>query len=191
MLQAHERVYFQYRPDETALARILAWQKQALKVNPQSRQIRPDRFHITILHFGILADVYRELQQRAPELKRETYESAVEEFIERANAILPAKASVNPEGFGLFGPQSHVLAIRVSVDEEIKYAHQKILEHLKHCLKACGITYPVPFMQGSPNFRFARELNPHISLLRAARRVPQVQPESSPLAFTVLPIHYK
>lgn len=190
MVRASERLYFQYKPDAAALEQLLAWQRTASRHNPQARQIRSNRLHVTVLHFGILADVYRELQDQVPHLKWQTYADAVQTLIAESFAVLPPKITVQPSGYELFGPKSQVLALRVRVDDTLSQAHEKIVELLKSCLVACGVNYPVPFMQGSPNFQFARQLEPHISLLRAARFKPTESIDPMPLYFHVLPIRY-
>jgi|AntRauTorcE11897_2_1112592.scaffolds.fasta_scaffold13548_2 hypothetical protein len=191
MLQRHERIYLQYQPDESSLTRLLDWQKLAAVSNPQARPVQPDRMHLTVIHFGILADVFRELQQAVPSLTWDVYQASVANFLQDAQTVLPAQATVTPHAFELFGAPHSVLALRVITDDVLIQAHQQALMYLKECLRTCGIQHPVAFMQGSANFRFALQLQPHISLLRSARSHPDIDLDvAQPLVLHAMKVHY-
>jgi hypothetical protein len=65
-----------------------------------------------------------------------------------------------------------VIAVDCKAGDDLIEAHQQSLQLLLRALEQCGVQQTVGFMQGSPNFRFALEFSPHISLLKAARTVP-------------------
>ncbi len=191
-MHAHDRLYLQYRPDDDALQQLLTWQAVSQEVNPQSRLVQPDSVHLTVLHFGILADVFRELQQQQPALTKEIFLESVEQFVSYAETVLPSSTVVQPEGFELFGSRSSVLALRVRVSDDLMRAHAQARELLMQCLEACGISPARMFMQGSPNFRFALELQPHISLLKAARTTPNIDSAAAPaLRLEAMPVRYR
>lgn len=192
-MHAHDRLYLQYCPDDDALQQLLSWQASAQDVNPQARAIQRDGMHLTLLHFGILADVFRELQQQQPALTKEIFLESVDQFITYAETLLPSSTTVQAEGLELFGSRSSVLALRVAVSDELMRAHARARQLLVQCLEACGISPAQMFMRGSPNFRFALELQPHISLLKAARRVPKIDitEQASDLHLEAMPIRYR
>ncbi|CAN5711746.1 hypothetical protein BH23PAT2_BH23PAT2_05290 [soil metagenome] len=192
MLQRHERIYLQYQPDESSLKRLLHWQDISAESNPQARRVQPDRVHLTVVHFGILADVFRELQQAVPSLTWDVYQASVASFLQDAQTVLPTQATVVPHAFELFGSYRSVLALRVIPDGVLVQAHQQALTYLKECLQTCGIQHPVAFMQGSANFRFALQLQPHISLLRSARSRPEINlVAGQPLVLHAMNLHYR
>ena len=191
MLSGDHRIYLQYKPTTDSLAYLLEWQKSAIKENPQARPVQSDRLHLTVIHVGIIQDVYRELSAHLPQLDWITYTSALHEFITQSQSLLPKQVSVEPKGFAMFGHNSSVLAIALTPDTQLEQAHARSLEQLKLFFKTCGMEFPVPFMQGSPNFRYALTLRPHISLLKAARhRPPALQDVPNTLQLEAMPIHY-
>ncbi len=186
-----ERIYLQYKPDEAALSHLLTWQQQAHRVNPQARPVPRDKMHLTLLHFGIAQDMYREVTQQQPDLSWDSFAAAVRSFIDASQEVLPQIVTAKPTDFALFGHQSSVLAINLTPSPELLAAHQAALKHLQQCIKSLGIEYPAAFMQGSPNLRFGLTLRPHISLLRAARHRPRsLDKLQRPLRLHVLPVHY-
>ena len=190
-MQPQHRLYFQYRPTPTSQEQLLQWQALASTANPQARSVAPERLHVTILHFGILADVYRELTEQQPPLSWDTYIQAAEQLFNEGQRHLPATLSVAAEQFALFGPQSGVLGVLCSQPPELVAAHRAVRTCLEAFLQSCGIAHPRGFMQGSPNFRFAVELRPHISLLRAARQVPDTSIQGHILELEAMPVHYR
>jgi 2'-5' RNA ligase len=191
MLASKERIYLQYRPDESSLGVILNLQKKSTEANPQGRPVQQERLHVTVIHFGIAADVYRELSQQNPKLNWEEFARAAEQFITLSQSALPEEVTVQPTGLEFFGHRSSVLALSVRPDQTLIDAHQSSLQQLKDFLEACGISYPVAFMQGSTNFRYALTLRPHFSLVKAARHVPEDAPSDFPaLKLKAMPIHY-
>lgn len=192
MLHSEDRLYLQYKPDEAALSQLLDWQRAALVINPQAREVQQNRMHLTVIHFGIITDVYRELREQQADLTWEAYTHAVEEFINRSQSVLPEEITVRPERFELFGSRSSVLALRVRVPDALLAAHKQALSLLKECIISCGIMPPEMFMQGSLNFRFALRLEPHLSLIKAARHRPNVALEAAPpLKLSLMPMHYQ
>ncbi len=191
-MHAHDRLYLQYRPDKSALEQLLDWQSSAIEVNPQGRPVQPDRIHLTVLHFGILADVFRELKEQNDNLTKDMFMTAVEKFARNTQDVLPSVTAVQPERFELFGSGSSVLALRVRTSPELEQAHKRALDMLVACIASCGISYPEMFIPGSRNFRFARQLQPHISLMKTARNKPTVDvSDAPPLNLEVMQIHYQ
>lgn len=191
MFSGDQRVYLQYKPNTESLTHLTSWQKSAIKENPQARPVRSDRLHLTVIHVGIIQDVYRELSAHLPNLDWTTYIGALHDFITQSQALLPEHIYVRPEGFAMFGHNSSVLAIAVTPDTGLEQAHAHSLERLKQFFIDCGMEFPVPFMQGSPNFRYALTLRPHISLLKAARHRPgALHNLPDALQLEAMPIHY-
>lgn len=191
MLTSKERIYVQYQPDEEGLAQLLEWRELASRANTQGRPVQQDRLHVTVIHFGIIADVFRELTQQNSALDRGDFLKAAEQFIVASDTAMPKQVTVQPTGLEFFGFRSSVLALTATPDKKLTEAHRVSLANLKVFLKDCGIEYPVPFMQGSPNFRYALDLRPHISLIKAARHMPTDFPSSlPPLKLTLMPIRY-
>ncbi len=191
MLTSKERIYLQYQPNEEALSQLLHWQKRATQANPQGRPVQQDRLHVTVIHFGIAADVFRELSQQNSKLIWSDFTKSAKQFIETSEAALPAEVAVQPTKLEFFGYRSSVLALTVMPDQALIQAHKAALANLNSFLKSCGISYPVPFMQGSLNLRYALTLSPHISLIKAARHIPDDFPSSLPeLQFKVMPVRY-
>lgn len=191
MLTGDQRVYLQYKPSQESLRHLIAWQKLAIKENPQGRPILHDRFHLTVLHIGIIQDVYRELSEQIPDLDWKTYTGALRDFIYKSQSLLPKQVSVEPQDFVMFGHNSTVLAVALTPGIELEQAHAHSLKQLKKFLQSCGIAYPVPYMQGSQNFGHALTLRPHISLLKAARHRPSFPGnETQELQLEAMPIRY-
>jgi hypothetical protein len=104
MLKPHERLYLQYRTDsDHDRDALLQWQAALHEANPQARPVRPTQLHLTIIHFGILADVFRELKQVVYDLTWDTYEQAVTEFMVTSSDVLPASAVVVADKFSRYG----------------------------------------------------------------------------------------
>lgn len=191
-MQAHERLYLQYRPDENALEQLLDLQKRLIKANPQGVIVQPDHIHLTLIHFGILADVYRELHEQQPKLTKDFFNQATEQFAQESQKVLPAQTSVTLDKLELFGSRSSVLALRVGISSELREAHAQARTLLEQHIESCGIRPARLFMQGSPNFRFALKLEPHISLIKAARNLPTVSLEADThLGLQAMPIVYR
>jgi hypothetical protein len=195
MLKPHERLYLQYRPDsDHDRDALLQWQAALHEANPQARPVRPTQLHLTIIHFGILADVFRELKQVVYDLTWDTYEQAVTEFMVTSSDVLPASAVVVADKFSRYGSNAGVIAVDCKAGDDLIEAHQQSLQLLMKALEQCGVQQPVGFMQGSPNFRFALEFSPHISLLKAARTVPadvRTMPHGHAFQLQAMPLHYQ
>jgi 2'-5' RNA ligase len=191
-MHAHDRLYLQYRPDKLAHNQLLAWQSSGIEQNPQARAVQPDRIHLTVLHFGILADVFRELREQNDNLTKDIFMKAVEQFVLDTQDVLPQATTVYPERFELFGSGSSVLALRVRTSPELEQAHRRAFDMLIKCIASCGISQPEMFVPGSRNFRFAKKLQPHISLLKTARSKPTADVSiAQPLKLEVMPVHYQ
>lgn len=172
MIAKHHRIYLQYRPDAASIERLVAWQKSIMAVNPQARPIASDRIHLTVIHFGIIADALRELREQLPSLDEAVFFRALDAFLADSQAVLPDHTLLSPEKISLFGHTGSVVAVSCRADGKLIAAHQAALEHLKSFFRSVGISEPVGFMQGSPNFRFALTFRPHLSLAKAARQLP-------------------
>lgn len=186
-----ERLYLQYKPDEQALQYLLDIQKIVKRANPQARTTNPDRMHLTLIHFGILTEVYEEIRMQQPKLTWGQYEASVIRFIDESQRQLPDTAVVTPLEVSMYGSRNSVLALKVNPGQRLMDAHAHCLAVLKEFLLECGIEYPMAFMQGSRNFSHAAEFNPHITLLRAARKRAGLSVEKPELTFSRLPVRYR
>lgn len=192
MIAKHHRVYLQYQPDEAALQRLAEWQRAVMEANPQARPVAPGRVHLTVIHFGIIADVLRELNEQLPALDEAKFFQALEDFLGNTQAVLPKEAKLIPQKISLFGHTGSVVALSCRASDDLVKAHQVALEQLKDFFRTVGIAEPVGFMQGSPNFRFALTFRPHISLAKAARQLPLHREidTQEPLTFQCMKLHY-
>lgn len=192
MIAKHHRLYLQYRPDDAAHERLMTWQRKVMAVNPQARPIAAERIHLTVIHFGIIADVLRELREQLPSLDEAVFFRALDVFLVDSQAVLPEQAQLIPEQISLFGQTGSVVALSCRAGGQLTAAHQATLEHLKAFFRSVGISEPVGFMQGSPNFRFALTFRPHLSLAKAARQLPSERTihSNEPLTLQRMKVHY-
>jgi hypothetical protein len=190
-MQRHERLYLQYRPDDPALPRLHDYQQRAVAVNPHGRIVNAERLHMTLIHFGILMELYEECKKSNPSLSWNQFETAVKEFVYSSQSLMPETIELVPLRYAFYGPKKSVLGLELQPDERLRKAHTKALGALKDCLFECGVPTPEHFMLRSPNLRFAQSFNPHITLVRMADQAPESLEESTPLLFHSLPILYK
>jgi hypothetical protein len=189
-MKRQERLYLQYEPDKESLKQLLKLQTYALENNPQSRPLSSERLHLTLLHFGILSEVYDEIYRINTNLSWQHYSEAVKTFVKNSDRFMPEVARAKFLGFGLLGPNKNVLAARFEVDDAVSEAHVQALRALKVCLNQCGVENPEHFMLRSPNFRYAAVLNPHITLLRQARNMVLFETPTTELGLCKLPPMY-
>ena len=191
MMKPTERLYFQYAPDSSSIKELVQIQKQALKANPNARPMPLDKLHLTLLHIGIIQEVYEEIRSVNDNLPWDEFNDTLIKAIDGTQQTLPTEVDVSTSNIMMLGAHHDVLAVGLSTTEELKAAHGNAYQHLISFLSSCGIEHPVAFIHGSRNLRYSLNLIPHITLLRAARRAVDLSLEHITLRVSLLPVVYK
>jgi|GEM_PF-1991479 len=181
-----ERLYLELAPVDKSLVGLTTLQ-QELPLRKPAWLIRPQKLHLTVIHFGIVREVYQELLAYNSRLTYEAYLSAVSFFVHDIRDLLPRQTTLRATGFHMFGPARTVLALTLHPNDELTYAHSQSLERLGHLLISCGINDVPAFIYKSHNFRYAPDLNPHITLARNVRTLKERSLPSYPASFDFHP----
>lgn len=173
-MKSVDRIYLQYSLNDAAIHHVLDWQQKVVHRNPSARPVPKEQLHLTVIHFGVATEVYAEIKQQQPRLNWGQFETAAADFLSTTNTILPPAASGRPTGITHMGAHGSTAVISIDPSEELNRAHAQSLEALSSFFRACEISFPRAFMQGSQNFRYALEFRPHITLSRSAPTIPNI-----------------
>lgn len=171
-MNSTDRMYLQYGIDSVGDKLLHAWQQQVLDSNPTARPVPQHQFHLTLLHIGILSEVYREMQAWQPQLTWAVFEREISVFLRATKQILPQTSHVEPINISYMGERAQTAVVSVKAPAELIDAHAKSLHLLQDFFKACGLFHVRAFMHGSPNFKYALVFRPHITLARMAPNHP-------------------
>lgn len=175
MNYAAERLYLELQPTVAERQRIVLLQ-QELTLPSSARLIRPSKLHVTLIHFGILSEVYAQLTQIVPTLSEQRYASAVTRFVNATRAIL-LEISLAAGNYALYGPHKTTLVLEFKSDPTFDFAHERALQELIHFFVECGIEQPRAFMAQNHNFQYALSSRPHLTLARNVSTMPAVLPD--------------
>lgn len=160
-----KRLYIELVPSDEArqeINRII----RGLRPFVKGRAIDPQKWHVTILHFGVAEHVYYDLQRDLPNISRVRFDQALAAYINRAKISLPPPTTLQTTSIDLFGINENVLVLLLKANGIVNDAYEKALADLTVFLTNCGIENVEDFMKSSINFRWALELKPHITLYR-------------------------
>lgn len=170
-----ERLYLELQPTVAERQRIVLLQQELL-LPSSARLIRPAKLHVTLIHFGILSEVYGQLTQAVPALNKESYMVAINHFVDATHAILP-EISLAAGKYALYGPHKTTLVLEFKSDPTFDSAHERALQELIHFFVGCGIEQPRAFMAQNHNFQYALSSRPHLTLARNVSTMPAVLPD--------------
>lgn len=180
------RIYVQLLPDK-ATTDYLTHLRDQLAPFVQGRAVDQDRWHVTILHFGIAEHVFHDIRRDYPALSKPAFNAALSSYIEQSKKNLPESMALTTESFELFGINENVLVLKLTPSDEIIAAHDQALTSLVTFLDNCGVKDTENFMKGSINFRWALDVKPHITLYRAVRNSQLSKVALEPVELSFLP----
>lgn len=178
------RLYVELVPDDTSRA-LLNGIRFELEKQVRGRFITPLKWHVTVIHFGKVQDVYNDVIAVKPSLDQNTFLDALNTYAKRSANVLPESLSLTTLSYDLFGDQKSVLVLRLNETEELIKAHAVALEHLLSFFKDCGIDDHINFMENNHNFKHALDIKPHITMIR---KVPAI--DISSLKLEALELHF-
>jgi 2'-5' RNA ligase len=190
MYDLETRLYVELVPDQNGREELITV-VEALKPLVKGRFIDPNKWHITIMHFGIASHVYTELLQVLPNLAQSTFLKALESYIHTSKQTLPPPIKLKLVGYELLGGRNNVLAVRLELTNEIKQAHLQALSNLKQFFSDVGLEQPEDFMRRSHNFSWALTIKPHLTIARGINEVEleQLPPSQADIFFECADIH--
>ena len=179
MTSAEPRLYFSIDLDPQSKLAILQLQSD-LKARIDGRWVEANQLHITVIHFGILSEVYNQIKALNSALTTTVFERAVQDFKQSCSKLLLQNISLQSNGYASFGPHSNILVLKLKPNQMLINAHSAGLGHLMTFFTNCDVRTPLEFMQDNYNLKFAATFNPHISLARGIRRLPDDLPQPPP-----------
>jgi 2'-5' RNA ligase len=132
----------------------------------EGRWINPAKWHVTIIHFGKVQDVYADLLTHMPMLQEETFLAALQTYAAHSATVLQKPITLQPKDYDLFGDHKSVFVIRFNTPPELIAAHQQALGYLLQFFKDIGLQDAEAFMRINHNFQHAPDLKPHLTLAR-------------------------
>ncbi|MCC9145715.1 MULTISPECIES: 2'-5' RNA ligase family protein [unclassified Arthrobacter] len=157
------RLYAQLQPDAASLAHLLSL-RQA--VSAPARPVPRHQLHLTLIHFGKVLDVYRIISAQTG-IELPAYKQLLSGYIARTEKLLPMDSfRLEPAGLAGFGARGTTLVVEYLPSPEITALHRELYAVLAGFLADCGVADTVGFMASDPNFMFASQLRPHITLAR-------------------------
>jgi len=179
------RLYIELIPDKAARERLHALTRE-IKPLLKGRPVDPEKWHVTILHFGVAEHAFHDIRRVLPNLTNRVFEENLQQYIASATASLPAPTSLQPTKLGIFGINQSALALEFETNDHLIAAHDQALRDLKTFLTGCGVIETEEFMRSSINFKWALELKPHLTLFRGITGTP----DTSSIAIDQSPLHF-
>lgn len=165
-------------------------QERAHQSNPEARLVPAQQIHLTIIHFGIIREVFPQLQAVVPDLDYKRYKQAVATFVDTVEQAMPPQLKATMDRWDLYGFAQHTLVVTLLPNVELEQTHAASLAALRQFFASCGLSEPDSFMASNQNFQFALTLKPHITLLKKAPTVPVEILEPKKLHLQAMPILY-
>jgi 2'-5' RNA ligase len=180
----NSRLYVELVPTIGSKKKLLDIVK-TLKV--EGRLVSPDKWHVTIIHFGQVRDAYHDLLKVVPELSEQDFLDALSRYAESSKTVLTHQVRLKSQAFELFGSGHTVLALRFETTKEILDAHRKALDYLISFFKECGLDDVRGYMKNNHNFKYAFGVKPHLTLFRNLQTIPRPFPDPPGLVLDFLP----
>lgn len=141
--------------------------------------IGPEELHLTLIHFGKVPDIYRTLSAYA-HFDDNRFKTSLEQYVTATQALLPYRLDrLKCTGYSLFGSNNTTLVARFIATEELVSLHNALVDVLREFFRSIGIADPDTFMKRDPNFMYATELRPHVTLYKGySGRLPIQQLEA-------------
>lgn len=150
-------------PDDSGLQQLYDIQSRL----DGGRAVPRGELHVTVIHFGIYQEVLADLRRYDESVDEIAFQQALQQFLHDCEGIMPAQATFTPQTLTLFGKHQTVLAVEGNADAGLKELHAQCLGHLKSALRHVLHEAPEPFMEQSPNFRYALTFKPHITVVKS------------------------
>lgn len=166
----NSRLYLQYVPTGPGRQPLLDLQTAAHAV-AGGTALPALELHMTLLHIGILNELWGELRRDHPALTLDDVLTEMAGFTSRALPLMPPRIYMQPLRYDRFGSHRDVLVLRLALTDDFQRLHAACAELLVDSLGRLLRVGPAAvrdFMRQSPNLRFSLEPHPHITLLRAA-----------------------
>ncbi len=157
-----QKLYVQLQPDQESLLHILKVQHKFAGVG---RQVKPEKIHLTIIHFGIIKDVLAILPETSL-TKQEAFATYVTETQVVISQYKHSNFELYPKKLELFGEYKTTLVITYEPTKEIIIFHEKCLGILFKFLRQAGVVDPKSWMKRDRNFQHALSINPHITIVK-------------------------
>lgn len=146
---------------------VLVLQRNVSKINPDIELEKPEKLHMTLVHFGVPEELYEDFRKKNQNLTFNQFLDQFYKLLQKIENVVIEKEKVQAKKLDIFGEfPHHVAVIKIVKTPAIMKSRKVIVQSLKEFIRDLGITNVDQFMLQSPNLKFnlADLYKPHITL---------------------------
>lgn len=166
---------------------VLVLQRSVSKINPNFEPEKPEKLHMTLVHFGVPEELYEDFRKANPNL---TFNKFLDQFLKLLQKIEPVvteELTVDAEKLDILGESPHhVIVIKIVKVPAIMKSRKVIIQALHQFIRDLDVADVDQFISQSPNLKYnpADVYRPHITLGHVGENttLPQIDISDSKIA---------
>lgn len=165
MFDENHRIWLEQKVKN--ISEVAALQKCILDKNSTYVPYSQERIHLTIFHFGVPRELYREFSLENPGLNKDEFYKILNEIFESVKDLVVEDTALSVEGFDFMGNRRNPkLAIITEAPKFLEATRSRVMTALLDLMHQINIKDPDSFIKGSSNLRYSfnRDYIPHVTL---------------------------
>jgi hypothetical protein len=153
-------------------------QRSIKRAYPDFKRYTPEKFHMTLFHFGFPSTIYKDLTRAKQGMPYEAFERNFTKLVKELNLVKSTETVVSSTGvLENFGPNGKgKLVLRFVNSPELKKKREPYLTIINDWFEHIGIKKPEVFMRSTKNFKHNDEetYKPHVTIGYSPREFKKV-----------------
>lgn len=168
-IDGSDRLYVQLKPDGPTTEYLAGILRDLKNRGVAGRYAKVEGLHLTILHIGIVDNVYAQLRSVNLGLPVDLFLSELGSFYAKAMAIAPWRMCLQVNGLELFGDKGGVAAVGYRRDEELDEAFGQVMVLVGSFLRSCGVMSESDVPRLAAGLQIQQALRPHVTLVKGVK----------------------